>query len=86
MYTLVLYLAIVNKILRHCHSWLARQYVETYSYVVFLQIGYQLIMDVIYCKTRVFEIQKPGYLAGFGGYIKTLLTNEIYEILEFHTT
>ena len=25
MYTFVLYLAIVNKLLRHCHSWLARQ-------------------------------------------------------------
>ena len=26
MYTLVFYLAIVNKVLRHCHSWLARHY------------------------------------------------------------
>ena len=25
-YTLVFYLAIVNTVLRHCHSWLARQY------------------------------------------------------------
>ena len=25
LYTLVFYLAIVNKVLRHCHSWLARQ-------------------------------------------------------------
>ena len=25
VYTLVFYLAIVNKVLRHCHSWLARQ-------------------------------------------------------------
>ena len=26
MYTLGFYLAIVNKVLRHCHSWLARKY------------------------------------------------------------
>ena len=26
MYKLIFYLTIVNKILRHCHSWLARQY------------------------------------------------------------
>ena len=26
---LMFYLAIVNKILRHCHSWLARQYMST---------------------------------------------------------
>ena len=26
--TLVFYLAIVNKVLRHCHSWLARQYIK----------------------------------------------------------
>ena len=25
------YLAIVNKVLRHCHSWLARQYIPVYS-------------------------------------------------------
>ena len=25
------YLTIVNKILRHCHSWLARQYLECFS-------------------------------------------------------
>ena len=25
VYTFVFYLAIVNKVLRHCHSWLARQ-------------------------------------------------------------
>ena len=29
MYTLVFYLAIVNKVLRHCQSWLARQYLLT---------------------------------------------------------
>ena len=23
------YLAIVNKVLRHCHSWLARQYIKS---------------------------------------------------------
>ena len=26
VYTLVFYLAIVNNALRHCHSWLARQF------------------------------------------------------------
>ena len=26
VYTLLFYSAIVNKVLRHCHSWLARQY------------------------------------------------------------
>ena len=28
MYILVFYLAIINKVLRHCHSWLARQYLQ----------------------------------------------------------
>ena len=28
MYTLVFNLAIVNKVLRHCHSWLAQNLIE----------------------------------------------------------
>ena len=36
------YLAIVNKILRHCHSWLARQYIGSQQYAVSVDILYLL--------------------------------------------
>ena len=32
MYTLVVYLAIVNKVFRHCHFWLAGQYLDVCFY------------------------------------------------------
>ena len=31
----MLYLTIVNKIIRHCHSWLARQYKYIFTYLSF---------------------------------------------------
>ena len=34
MYKLMFYLTTVNKILRHCHSWLARQYIEDLAHVL----------------------------------------------------
>ena len=43
------YLTIVNKILRHCHSWLARQYmleqIHTPSFNLCILIDYSLWFD-----------------------------------------
>ena len=43
------YLAIVNKILRHCHSWLARQYLYFY---LFQTIGKQSQLKCTYVEER----------------------------------
>ena len=57
VYKLMFYLTIVNKTLRHCHSWLARQYmlkqIHTLSFNLCKLIDYSLWFDDISLKMSI---------------------------------